>query len=153
MSTSDRNNAAAIDTAHRTMRTYLVLSIATAVFSGVYELFSHDVLSANMICAFLYPLLLGALPAALLWTGLRRNTRHLPGKAVRTLWNCGAATLTVGSLVSGALTIYGTKASFSTAYWIVGPVLLGLGLLLAAAEEHGRRKRVQEQAAQRIAEK
>ena len=75
-----------------------------------------------MLYAFAFPLLLGVLPSFLL--GLSR--RNVP-KPVRSLWNAALASLTVGSLVSGALEIFGTQSPLTAVY-----LVLGGGLILTA---------------------
>jgi len=93
----------------------------------VYENFSHGVFSNWMIFLFLFPLLGGVLPTlALLGLGERL---WLPDRAVRNLWNCGVATLTVGSSVAGVLEIYGTTSDYLPVYGIVGGILVIAGAL------------------------
>lgn len=118
MSTSDKRQL------RRSAGKYLVLSALCGIFSLVYEQFSHGVRSGFMILLFLFPLLLGALPALALT--LLPGSRA-PGPAVRTLWNSAVATLALGSCLTGIFAIYGTTAPLVTVYWVAG-----LGLLAAA---------------------
>lgn len=104
----------------RTALVYLLASVFTALFGGVYEAFSHGVWSGWMVYAFTFPLILGALP--FLWLSLRKTP--LPCPWCYRLHHAGVATLTVGSVVEGVLAIYGTTNRLTLAYWIVGIALL-----------------------------
>ncbi|MBQ3127140.1 MAG: hypothetical protein IJC15_08730 [Clostridia bacterium] len=103
--------------------TYLCAAIGTAAAGFIYEQFSHGVWSAAMVYAFAIPLCGGALPfaALALWGG------QSPRPFARVCWHLGLATLTVGSLFSGVLAIYGTTNRLIAVYPIAG------GLLCAAA--------------------
>lgn len=99
---------------------YLAAAASCAVFSAVYEHFSHSVYSPWMVCLFLWPLVLGGVPFALL--RLDRDPRA--GEAARSLWCCGVGTLTAGSLITGVMEIFGGKSEYSPVYWTAGGVLL-----------------------------
>lgn len=101
-------------------------ALVCALFGAVYERFSHGVYSYWMLYAFAFPLALGVLPLYLV-EALRAP---LPGSLRWGLYHAGIATLTVGSLISGALEIYGTSSPLTFVYWIVGEVLTLLGVLL-----------------------
>ena len=116
---SERSYAAVI-------RAYLLSALLCALFGAVYELFSHEVWSCFMICAFALPLLLGAIPFFL----LRMRGKPFPGKAVE-LVHAGVAALTVGSILQGVLEIYGTSNPLTAVYWVAGGVLVSAGWLLA----------------------
>ena len=103
----------------------LVISAFVAIFGAVYECFSHGVWSGYMVYAFMIPLLLDAVP----FTLLALRCRPMPGRWVLNFHHAGVATLTVGSIFEGVLVIYGTTHPMTMVYWIVGPVLLLLGLL------------------------
>lgn len=112
-------------------------AVVCALFGAVYERFSHGVYSYRMIYAFAFPLLLGVLPLYLI-EALRAP---LPGHIRWGLYHAGVATLTVGSLVSGALEIYGTTSPLIAVYWIAGEALTLLGgLLFLGRLAQGRRK-------------
>ena len=104
---------------------YLLATILCAVFGAVYEIFSHGVYAYGMPYAFAFPLLGGVLPALLL---LKRGS-WLPNDAALQLWHFGISALTVGSLFSGALTIYGTASSLTLAYWLAGGACMLLSVL------------------------
>lgn len=107
--------------AGRTCFVYLLLSIFTALFGGIYETFSHGAYSGYMIYAFAFPLVGGALPFLALCLSPRVP---YPAAAVRNLYHSGIATLTTGSIVRGVLEIYGTTNTLSRLYWVFGVVLL-----------------------------
>jgi len=101
----------------------LAASLFCALFGAVYELFSHGVYSYGMIYAFAFPLVLGVLPLLLI-TMLRAP---YPNRFARSAYHAGIAALTVGSLVSGALEIYGTTNPLTLVYWIAGGTLTAAG--------------------------
>lgn len=111
---------------------YLRAAALTALAGAVYEHFSFGVWSFFMVYAFAFPLLLGALPMARL---ARRGRDGIPAPT-RGLLAAGIATLTVGSLMTGALEIYGTENPLTLLYWPVGGALV---LGAAAAALMGRR--------------
>ena len=105
-----------------------------ALFGAVYELFSHGVFSYWMIYAFFFPLLLGAIPSFL----LQRRGAAFPGSAAADCIHGGVAWLTVGSIVQGALEIYGTTNPLVKAFWLIGAGLLLIGWLLTFTAEAER---------------
>ena len=102
----------------RTAFVYLLLTAFTALFGGIYEVFSHGVWSGWMVYAFAFPLGLGAIPFS--WMALRR--KPLPRGC--QLHHAGVATLTIGSVMEGVLAIYGTTSRLTLLYWVVGGTLL-----------------------------
>lgn len=108
----------------RTAFAYLLTTIFTAVFGGVYEVFSHGVWSAFMVYAFSFPLILGVFPFS--WLALQR--KPLPGVWSCRLHHAGVASLTIGSVMEGVLAIYGTTNHLTVWYWIAGCALLLAGL-------------------------
>ena len=106
---------------------YLLVTILCALFGAVYELFSHGVYAYGMLYGFAFPLLGGVLPSLLL---LVRGAK-LPSDTARQLWHFGISALTVGSLFSGALEIYGTSSPLTFVYWLSGGVCLLLSVLTA----------------------
>ncbi|MGN0349036.1 MAG: hypothetical protein ACI4DR_05845 [Roseburia sp.] len=113
--------------AAKTAFVYLLLSLLCALFGAVYESFSHEVYSFSMIYAFAFPLAGGTLP--FLGICLFRFG-HYPGTLSGSLYHCGIATVTVGSIVKGILDIYGTTNRFTRLYWYVGGLLLLGGILV-----------------------
>ena len=104
---------------------YLIATILSAAFGTVYEAFSHGVYAYGMLYAFALPLLGGVLPALL----LAKKGAPLPADAACQLWHFGISALTVGSLFSGALEIYGTTSRLTAVYWLAGAVCLLLSVL------------------------
>ena len=102
----------------------LIATLFCALFGAVYELFSHGVYSYGMLYAFAFPLVLGVLPLLLI-TMLHAP---YPNRFARSAYHAGIAALTVGSLVSGALKIYGTTNPLTLVYWIAGGALIALGM-------------------------
>lgn len=113
----------------RTAARYLFAAAVSAVFSAVYEAFSHGVYSAFMIWMFLWPLLGGAIPF-----GILARCRRLPKppRRSRCLYHSGIATLTVGSCMTGIFEIYGTTSGYVAVYWVAGFALAIAGLLCYA---------------------
>ena len=119
--------------ARRTALVYLLASIFCAVFGAIYEIFSHGVYSAFMIFAFAFPLVGGALPFLLLSLAERSQAkteqsrtylRSYPAIPARSFYHCGIITLTLGSIMTGILDIYGTTNRLLVIYWFLGAVLL-----------------------------
>lgn len=106
-------------------RNYLFISLFVAMFGGIYEYFSFGVYSFYMIYAFAFPLVGGVL----LWfmIGISRRAA-VPGGFFRNLWHAGIATLTIGSIFTGILEIYGTTSPLTAVYWFAGLLLLAVSL-------------------------
>ncbi len=105
---------------------YLLATMACAVFGAVYEVFSHGVYAYGMLYAFAWPLIGGVLPTLLL---LQHEGRTLSASS-QQLWHFGISALTMGSLFSGALEIYGTSSRLTMVYWIAGGACLLLAVLI-----------------------
>ena len=125
--------------ARKTARIYLLISIFCAVFGAVYEIFSHGVYSGFMIFAFMFPLIGGALPFLLLYIAERSREKTLrdrsyfrfyPSIPTRSFYHCGIIALTIGSILTGVLEIYGTTNRLIIIYWFLGAALLLAGLSL-----------------------
>ena len=95
----------------------LIASSALLLFAAVYECFSHGVVSAFMVGAFLIPLLGECLPGLLLG---RLSQERKPSEWSCWLWGAGLTVLTAGSLFRGVLEIYGTTSRLGAVYWAVG---------------------------------
>lgn len=117
-------------TVTKTAFVYLMISIICAAFGAIYELFSHEVYSYFMLYAFLFPLIGGTLPFFVLACSRVR----LPDAIACKLYHAGIAALTVGSLFTGVLEIYGTTNRLTAVYWIVGAglVVCGVGKYLVS---------------------
>lgn len=108
----------------KTITVYLGVTLFCALFGGVYEAFGHGVFSFWMLYAFAFPLALGVVPFFL----LMKHRRAFPSALAADAYHAGIATLTVGSLMTGALEIYGTTSPLLSFYWIIGGTLLAFGL-------------------------
>lgn len=126
---------------------YLAAAILTAAAGGVYEIFSHGVRSNYMIFAFMVPLLAGAVPNLLASLAGNKKRADSGSSAAAGIQLAAVATLTAGSLVNGALEIYGTTNRLMIAYPVAGLVLLTAALtayvlqdrrLSAGPSERGR---------------
>ena len=104
---------------------YTSVSVIVLVFSIVYEIFSHGVISYYMIFAFLFPLLLGAGPFFLFGLSM---INYYPPRLSYDLYHSGVASLTVGSIMCGVLDIYGTTSNLLKYYFIVGCILILLAV-------------------------
>lgn len=113
----------------KTALIYLVCSIFLAVFGAVYEHFSFGVYSYFMLYAFAFPLVGGVLPALLFTLYPPKNT---PWPIATWLYRASIATLSVGSVISGVLEIYGTENLLTKWYWYIGGGLWVLGAVLYA---------------------
>ncbi len=100
---------------------WLALSVICLIFSIVYECFSHDVISLNMLSIFAYPLLLECIPSFI----LSKKKLKLPCQ----VWRDGTIVLMLGALLSGIFEIYGTTSDFTVLYFIAGSILLAAGLI------------------------
>lgn len=106
---------------------YLFFSAFCFLFGVIYENYSHEVYSPYMVFAVGFPLLGGAVVTELL---SRMPKRFHPNRLVVNLYNAGIATFTVGSLLQGALEIYGTENPLMIYYKYAGCLLTGAGIAL-----------------------
>lgn len=127
MFTSDTEKKAA-----KTAFVYLLVSIFCALFGAIYERFSHEVYSYHMLYAFAFPLIGGTLPFFCIAMGYLKTA---PSSLASTLYHCGIATLTVGSILCGVLYIYGTTNRLTAIYWVAGFALTAIGILLCLLQE------------------
>lgn len=105
---------------------WLAFTVLILVFGLVYENFSFGVYSNFMIYAFVFPLLMGLIPA--LFSALKGNRRQ--SVITWQLWNSAVMTFTVGSLMQGVLDIYGTTSYLMIVYWIAGIILTAGSLII-----------------------
>lgn len=108
----------------RTGFAYLAVTVLCAAAGAVYELFSFEVYSYYMIYAFAFPLVGGVVP----FFALGFCSRSHPRREACSAYHAGIAALTVGSLLQGALEIYGTTNRLVSAYWWLGSLLVLAGL-------------------------
>ena len=139
--------AAAGEGSLRTGMIYLAASLVIAAAAAVYGLFGHGVYSYWMTYAFMIPLLLGAAPHLLAAqntcqecqqepsllssssTPLTRRPRRmqLPNDAQAAV----IAALTTGSLLKGALDIYGTSNRLLIAYPVIAALTVIAAVIIA----------------------
>lgn len=111
---------------HRGRRIYLTFTVLCFVFAVVYEHFSHEVYSPYMVFAAGFPLIGGVVGIEVLCC---LPAQYHPNRLSINLYNSGIATVTVGSLLQGALDIYGTENSLMRYYWKTGVFLLGAAII------------------------
>lgn len=109
----------------KTAFVYLLISLFCALFGAVYEIFSHEVYSFYMLYAFIFPLAGGTFP----FLAMSLLRKRYPETVARNIYHSGIATLTVGSIIQGALEIYGTTNRLTGLYWLVGIILLLAGVI------------------------
>ncbi len=130
-------SASATDARRRAAKTalaYLMAAVFCALFGAVYELFSHEVYSYFMLYAFAFPLCGGTFPYLIY--SLCSETA-VPDPYDRLLGHAGIASLTIGSIVSGVLEIYGTANRLIIIYWVIGSALcLGFVFRISRLRPH-----------------
>ena len=120
------------DVFRRHWKIFAGVTVFVGIFSAIYEHYARGVRSKPMIFAFQYPLVLGVIPVLLLsliWA-LRKVKYSSAARAGANLYYSGIATLTMGSLSTGVVEIYGTTNRLLKYYWIVGWPLLGIGAIV-----------------------
>lgn len=108
---------------------YFAVSVFVALFSAVYEYFSHGVTSLSMIFAFAPSLLLGALPALVLYFVSPRMSA-----AGRVPYRLAVASFTVGMIFKGVIEIYGTDSPLTKYYFFAGTLLLAVCAVLRLSD-------------------
>jgi hypothetical protein len=106
----------------RSARRYALAALGCAIFSVIYEHFSHEVYSPWMVGLCAVPLLTGALPAMAI-ACLKVNVSW----SASQLWACAVLTLTLGCCFAGVLEIYGT-----TSPWLPWFFVLSGGLMVCS---------------------
>ena len=101
-------------------RHYLVAAFVCALVSVIYESCSHGVYSVFMVGLAAWPLVLGVLPAVI----ASRVGAPEPAPLLRSFLASGVLTLTLGSLITGVMEIYGSTSAFVPAYWVFGGALM-----------------------------
>ena len=107
---------------------YFAASMVIAAAGAVYGLFGHGVYSYYMTYAFMIPLLAGALPHLLLAMKEADKEKRPSGlSTILDLYDAQlafVATLTAGSLLKGALDIYGTTNRLLMIYPVIALLIL-----------------------------
>ncbi len=102
---------------------YGLFSIICIVINTVYAQFSHGVSSNYMTYMFIYPLTIGVVSSVL-------NYKNFNG--VTDLFLCGILTLTIGSFLQGIFEIAGTSSYYSIVFYIIGVIVILVGLIYLA---------------------
>ena len=113
----------------KNMLFYVIATAFCALFSFIYELFSHGIYSYFMLFAFGIPLVMGVLPLAIMLRGAGR----VPAKECCAFYDCGVATLTLGSIFEGVLEIFGTSNKLVAIYPLAAIPLIAIGIILYIA--------------------
>ena len=133
---------------------YLAVSLAIAAAAAVYGLFSHGVYSYWMTYAFMIPMLLGAVPhlahalrteaskkEAVMQAASGEPKRQKEPSLLSTFSGdvqiAVIAALTAGSLLKGALDIYGTTNRLLIAYPVIA-VLTVIGAVILAKRRESK---------------
>ena len=113
------------------MRTLFIYAGVTAfvmLFSGIYEINSHNVYSASMVFAFRYPLILGV---AMYLIMIFVPTDRVPGIVPASIYAFGIAMATMRDIFIGVIDIYGTtNKSMVAIYSVLAMVSVLVGLTL-----------------------
>ena len=135
---------------------YFAASMVIAAAAAVYGLFGHGVYSYYMTYAFMIPLLAGALPHLLLALkagnqnaeyeadGDAESEEDADGNGFMSFNDTQLAfviTLTAGSLLKGALDIYGTTNRFLIIYPIAALLILAIIAAQSAQRFKSQRRR------------
>lgn len=99
---------------------YIIVTVITAVFSIVYEMFGHGVYSLFMLGAFAFPLVMGV---AFWFVMSSIKTEFRITSAFVNLWTSALYTFLLGFIYKGILDIYGTAGNLTIVYWIAGGTL------------------------------
>jgi hypothetical protein len=108
----------------KTAVVYLAAAAGSVLFDRIYAIFGHGVFSAGMSLLFLYPLLAGAVPFAILWffTPQMAQVRHF--RLFSNGYHSGLAAIMAGSLLQGVYEIAGTRSPGTTVLMVGGLIML-----------------------------
>ncbi len=105
---------------------YAICTIFCGIFSYIYSLFSHGVTSPHMTFLFLYPLVLGAIPAIVSMMFKRKVQTYF---LATHLYHTGVVCLLLSSMLRGIFDIAGTSSIYQTSLMIVGGLILVAGFI------------------------
>lgn len=111
----------------RAMLIYIFSSAFCLLIFLVYNIFSHGVLSFFMTFLFLWPLVLGFLPAFVLYIIMKKKPFVLRSRIFARLYRSGVASITMSSLLQGIFEIAGTDSIYTVILCSVGIGVLGAG--------------------------
>ena len=103
------------------------LALLCAIFTFIYEQFSHGAVSTHMRCMFLMPLVGCGLVGLV---GFLTPMHRFVNRAAFNLWNSGIAAWTVGCLFRGIVNISGRYTDLDRLYRVIGWIFLGLAILV-----------------------
>lgn len=107
---------------------YLGITAFIAIFGGIYEQFSHDVMSKHMIYAYHWVFGFGALVYLFMWL---MPFKKMPGVITECVYNTGVAMITMRSIYMGVVEIYGKSGNRMTlAYTVMTIIFLSIGAAL-----------------------
>lgn len=109
----------------KTAIVYLAFTAFCGFFSSVYGKLSHGVTSDYMVFLCLVPFIGGVIP----YTALYLLRFKAPHQIIRQFYNCGIATLCVGSCLTGIFEIYGNECVYTPYYFYVGLFLSVISLI------------------------
>ena len=114
--------------------TFLAVTAFCGFFSSVYLSFSHGVSSPFMVYLALIPFLLGVFPYSILYL----LNAQAPQSVSKQLYNWGAITVLIGSLVKGIveisgyeatnIAVFGIELNYSLLYLSAGIILMFIGV-------------------------
>lgn len=110
---------------------YLAVTVFCLLVSLIYGLFSHGIRSFWMNWLALWPLVLGAVPAALsaaeIFPFKDASDENGAGEVMKDIYRFGTAAVTVASFLKGVLEIAGTDSVYPDVLGYAGIVMLMCG--------------------------
>lgn len=122
---------------NKILHIYAFATVFCFIFFLIYNQFSHGVHSPFMTFLFVWPLVLGLMPAAIRVKFLKPEKN---GFWAANLYHSGVATLTVSSALKGILDIAGTTSDYQLYLMMAGFVLLIAGIVLLRIENREKYK-------------
>ena len=112
--------------AKKKAKAYIPVTIIVILFTGIYEMFGHGVISMFMVSAGAFPLVMGIL----FWLLMSRiDTKIIISDMFVNGWTATLFTLMLGFIYKGVLDIYGTYGSLTNIYWLVSGGMFMLALI------------------------
>lgn len=106
---------------------YGLAALGCVAFNFIYAQFAHGVSSAFMTFMFVIPLVMGVLPAMVMW---RARIGRLP-VAARQAWALAVASLTVASCLHGIFDIAGTASPWLPVYVVAAAMFAAVAVAVA----------------------
>ncbi len=105
---------------------YAIWTLFSLLFSYIYSLFSHGVSSPYMTFLFLFPLVLGVLPALLCFSFKKKITTYFFSTH---LYHTGVICLALSSILAGIFEIAGTSSIYQVILMFIGGAMLVFGFI------------------------